>query len=517
VIRTFSDEGNEFELTAQAFQPVDGPGPLPAQPGETFRISLVVTNTGTVPGDASIQFVSASSGEHNADYYGDQFAVESHTDDGGEWFVEGWRWDENTDSGPIAPDETREPVVELAVAEDVSAGEYTFAMSGPGGAMATATVTVAPLDGTRQQKLALAGRIDDAATFDSLLTREPSTRAFQPEQEVARNSLDLLEESVPDGSLSRETAIDAANRLIWGEQLTEDVLQYTGDATITTDVTELPDDLNIAQQTAGPLLRVVVSLLLQAQAASKIVSSISQKLPGAVSINPDQIEGVAKKLLDIALGFKSETDDVPADAPDTTDPTTLLEDLQPEVATIVEEIENGVTTSVDAVLSTIDTVVQPFIDLAAGTLRVFLEHIAPSGAVTEGIDAGLSGAVTNLHSALRPEAIASGGLAGSQSQAEEAYTEGGAGLIQTAVEAADVLDGFGTQEKLRDSTELAVNVLKLEPEEIDVTTIVEFAREALGLTPGIYGEALDLGLGIGFMLNLHASHSNAHTGIINGE
>jgi hypothetical protein len=503
-----------WTLTAQAFQPFDGPGPLPAQPGETFRLPLVITNTGTVSGDASLQFVSASSGEHNADYYGDQFTVESHTDDGGEWFFEGWRWDENTDSGPIAPDETREPVVELAVAEDVSAGEYTFAISGPDGAMATATVPVAPLDGTRQQKLALAGRIDDAATFASLLTREPSTRAFQPEQEVARNSLDLLEESVPDGSLSRETAIDAANRLIWGEQLTEDVLQYTGDTTITTNVTELPDDLNIAQQTAVPLLKVVVSILLQTKAASKIVSSVSQRLPAGVSIDPSQIEGVAKNLLDIALGFNSETDDVPADAPDTTDPTTLLENLRPEVATIVEEIENGVTTSVDAVLSSIDTVVQPFIDLAAGTLRVFLEHIALAGAVTEGIDAGLAGAVTNLHSALRPASIASGGLAGSQSQAEEARSQAVADIGQIAIESADVLDGFGTQEKLRDSTELAVNVLKLEPEEIDITTIVEFSIGQIREIP--YGEALDLGLGIGFMLNLHASHSNAHTGIING-
>jgi hypothetical protein len=146
---------------------------------------------------------------------------------------------------------------------------------------------------------------------------------------------------------------------------------------------------------------------------------------------------------------------------------------------------------------------------------VFLEHIALAGAVTEGIDAGLAGAVTNLHSALRPASIASGGLAGSQSQAEEARSQAVADIGQIAIESADVLDGFGTQEKLRDSTELAVTILNRDPEEIDLTTIIEFGVGQITQLP--YGTALNLGLGIGFMLNLHASHSNAHTGIINGE
>jgi outer membrane protein assembly factor BamB len=493
--------GGELDLSVQA-------GTAP--PGGTYTLTYQITNTGSTTigdgNDNSPAVVAGFPGVANEGGIPDGGAV-----DGGGWYA--WT---------IDPGETLQANLEVELADDIDPGEYEFTAVATQDQydedreydQASGTVTVAPLGGARQQKLDLAERIDDAATVDSLLTSDPTTLAIQPDREVARRSLDLLEESVTDGTLSRQTAIDAANRLRLGEQLTEDVLQYTGDATVTTDTPEVPTSLNIAQQTAGPLLKVVVSVLLQTKAASKIVSSVSQKLPAGVSISPSQIGGVARDLLDTALKFK-EKGNVPSDTPDTTQPADLLADLQPEVATIVEKIETAGDISVDAVLSTIDTVIQPLIDVTAGTLRVFLEHIALFGAVPEGIDPGLAGAVTNLHSALRPASIASGGLAGSQSQAEEARSQAVDDLGQTAVEAADVLDGFGTQEKLRDSTELAVNILKLEPEEIDITTIVEFARGQITEVP--YGEALDLGLGIGFMLNLYASHSNAHTGIINGE
>lgn len=129
-----------WELTADASSEV-------ARPGETGRISPTLTNTGDATAQASLYFESTTSEtDHNADIFGDRFDVDSHDDAGGEWLSEGWRWDENTDSGPVAPGNSREPSVEITVADDVSAGEYMFSLTGPASGdntpRATATIEV---------------------------------------------------------------------------------------------------------------------------------------------------------------------------------------------------------------------------------------------------------------------------------------------------------------------------------------------------------------------------------------
>jgi hypothetical protein len=117
----------EFEISAQT-------ATESVALGETATIDLDITNTGNAAGDVSAYFQAATDATtHNADYYGEEFSVVAHDDDGGQWAYEGWSW---TD---IEPGETRTPSVELEVSESVTPDKYTFAIDA---AAATATATL---------------------------------------------------------------------------------------------------------------------------------------------------------------------------------------------------------------------------------------------------------------------------------------------------------------------------------------------------------------------------------------
>lgn len=95
-------------------------------PGETQKIFITVVNdygSSEEPVDLHAYFESAYDSEHNADYFGDEFEVVTHTDDGGSWEYEGWKWES------VAPGERRDPAVELKVNENLSPGEYTFSIA----------------------------------------------------------------------------------------------------------------------------------------------------------------------------------------------------------------------------------------------------------------------------------------------------------------------------------------------------------------------------------------------------
>lgn len=113
-------EGPEFDATL-------GSSVGSVAQGESTTLFPVVTNTGDVAGNPAVYFRAATDETaHNADYYGTDFDVVAHDDDGGDWGFEGWSW-----SG-VEPGESREPSVELEVGETVDPGEYTFAVESIG-------------------------------------------------------------------------------------------------------------------------------------------------------------------------------------------------------------------------------------------------------------------------------------------------------------------------------------------------------------------------------------------------
>ncbi len=160
--------GPEFEITAQSATEA-------VVPGGTTRIFLSIYNTGDATGDPSAYFQAATGdAPHNADYYGDEFSVVSHNDDGGDWQYEGWAWN------AVGPGEGREPSVELSVSESVDPGEYTFAIDLFGGgsddSAATATVTVAGTDTSPTAAFTVTPDdpvVGDELTFDASESRDP--------------------------------------------------------------------------------------------------------------------------------------------------------------------------------------------------------------------------------------------------------------------------------------------------------------------------------------------------------
>lgn len=158
----------EFEITAQSTTGA-------VAPGETTQLFPAISNTGDSSGDPSAYFQPATeSTSHNADYYGDEFTVVTHDDDGGDWQFEAWAWED------VGPGETREPSIELRVAETVEPGEYTFRIEvltgGSSDDTATATITVGQDNTPPNAAFTIAPEnptVGDTLTFDASGSNDP--------------------------------------------------------------------------------------------------------------------------------------------------------------------------------------------------------------------------------------------------------------------------------------------------------------------------------------------------------
>jgi len=213
-----------WELTAQA-----STGPV--QPGETFQISPVLTNDSDTASDVSTYFQAATDATaHNADYFGEEFSVVAHDDDGGQWENEGWSW-----TG-VEPNETREPSVKLEVDASVVPDEYTFAIDAISNDefdspddTATATIRVedsAPsVQPTDLRLIQTAEHTRDSANEDlisqSALEQEDALPEWAPDtpelvagkQTIPIFDLELSQTDVDPSQL--ETAIDVT--ISWGQ------------------------------------------------------------------------------------------------------------------------------------------------------------------------------------------------------------------------------------------------------------------------------------------------------------
>lgn len=217
-------DGPSWELTAQA-----STGPV--QPGETFQIFPMLTNDSDTASDVSAYFQAATdTTTHNADYFGEEFSVVTHDDDGGQWEYEGWSW------MGVEPDGTPEPSVKLEVDESVASDEYTFAIDAISNNefdspddTATATITVedsAPsVQPTDLRLVQTAEHTRDSANEDlisqSALEQEdalPEWAPDTPELVAGKQTIPIfdLEPSQTDVDPSQlETAIDVT--ISWGQ------------------------------------------------------------------------------------------------------------------------------------------------------------------------------------------------------------------------------------------------------------------------------------------------------------
>ena len=158
----------EFEITAQTETGA-------VVPGETVQLFPAISNTGESAGEPAVYFQAATeSTPHNADYYGSEFNVVNHSDNGGDWQYEGWIW------GAVSPGEGPTPSVELEVAETVEPGEYTFLIEvlseGSTDDTATATVTVAQNNTPPSATFIISPEnptVGDTLTFDASASNDP--------------------------------------------------------------------------------------------------------------------------------------------------------------------------------------------------------------------------------------------------------------------------------------------------------------------------------------------------------
>lgn len=190
----------EYRFTAQSTT-----GPV--KPGETFQIFPALTNIGDDSGEAAIYFQSATNASHNADYYGTDFELVNHVDDGGQWEYEGWSW------ALTEPEQALEPNVELEVDEDLSSGEYTFALEATNTVQTevidTKTVTVTVEEPKRPElELTAKGPSDPVSVGDSAtVSFELSNTGTEMAKEV---SIQLQAEGIAYDWEIDETASDPA-------------------------------------------------------------------------------------------------------------------------------------------------------------------------------------------------------------------------------------------------------------------------------------------------------------------
>jgi outer membrane protein assembly factor BamB len=152
------------------------------------------------------------------------FEVAGHTDDGGTYAGSGgpsWTWN------GVAPGGRRAPTLTLEAKSSAGMGDYDLdaAVSATlndgdtldATASETLTITEAPFDVVKGEKLTLAGRIDGVAeTFD--------------ETPAVKNALKHLTDLVDNGTISQDRAIEAVERLKLTEDVAETALVTAGPA-----------------------------------------------------------------------------------------------------------------------------------------------------------------------------------------------------------------------------------------------------------------------------------------------
>lgn len=182
-------------------------------PGDEVTVNLRVTNE-TVESVAPELTVSVPS----------VFEIAGHTDDGGNYDASGgpsWTW-----SG-VGPGSIREPTLTLEAKGSAGQGDYSLdaavsATLNDGDTLSattseTLTITKAPFNAVKGEKLTLAARIDNVAeTFE--------------ETPAVESALDYLTKLVNDGTISQDRGIEAVERLKLTEDVAETALVTAGPA-----------------------------------------------------------------------------------------------------------------------------------------------------------------------------------------------------------------------------------------------------------------------------------------------
>ncbi|MFB6102972.1 MAG: PQQ-binding-like beta-propeller repeat protein [Haloplanus sp.] len=279
---------------------------------ETIDVGLTTPETKVGPGDeATVTLrVTNSTSEVIAPELTislpDVFDITGHTDDGGTYDGSGgpsWTWSD------IAAGDSREPTLTLRAKESASMGDYDVdaavsATLDDGDTLETTasetlTITEAPFDVVKGEKLTLAGRIDEIA----------ETFVETPAVEDALANLTGL---VDEGAISQERAIEAVERLKLTEDVSETALVTAGPAgTITPEdgatLVGSPTESNvdIFEKIAKFVIDIKATLLAVVANIARIMASfsISDRVFGASLLQSLNLaKSIVRSFLNVALG-----------------------------------------------------------------------------------------------------------------------------------------------------------------------------------------------------------------------
>ncbi|MHC3437167.1 PKD domain-containing protein [Natrialbaceae archaeon A-gly3] len=335
----------------------------------------------------------------------------------------------------------------------------------------------------RADKLEKAGVIDELAVTDI------------QDRSAIESRLSEFETAIGGGSVERDDAASAVERMLIGEGLTEIALAYSGD-----DEADVLRDYDLTGSITRPMLRTAVNIILLKSAIAQKIRDKVTYLRGLVDSAIEMIDNALNRFIDAMIGVTTVANQ-----------TAHAEAL--ELAdTVYFEIATGALETVEEIEERIDTLLDPAVEAVGVGLRMYIERAAPAVG-HDGVTTGISGSLAHLHEGLGVSTVEDG-LAGDYDGAWSARQRGLSSLNDSIGRAHRTL---GTLEDLADGVDAVVEVVGIVDETIglseSVRAVVSLVREIANMV----FDAIGAGTGLAAMHQLTSANYRGIEGIVQGE